>query len=300
MTFAEKLAYLRGRYGLSQAQLARSLGVTRQAVSRWENGAGLPDSQALLRLAEEFDVEPEWLLDESRSGEPSPRAVKRSRFAMADRAFLVLLCALLALSLAMRAALSDERLTLKLLAALSRPDVAGFITAWNAASIYVLGPLTYFAAGWTALALVCRYVAAPEPGVRRFSTRWGWISLAALAALNIILPRISPAFTLSASVFAVPGMLLSLAHIRMAPRQGAQIICRRFVQNAGFTISPPRCYAMHIKPTTEKSTRIRKPQRAARYGASAAAEGPGNGLVRGAKLTPGRRPLKRRPRDCAG
>ena len=71
MTFAEKLAYLRGRHGLSQAQLARSLGVTRQAVSRWENGAGLPDSQALLRLAEEFDVKPEWLLDESRSV-PSP------------------------------------------------------------------------------------------------------------------------------------------------------------------------------------------------------------------------------------
>ena len=219
MTFAEKLAYLRGRYGLSQAQLARSLGVTRQAVSRWENGAGLPDSQALLRLAEEFDVEPEWLLDESRSGEPSPRSVKRSRFAMADRAFLVLLCALLALSLAMRAALSDERLTLKLLAALSRPDAAGFITAWNAASIYVLGPLTYFAAGWMSGALVCRYVAAPEPGVRRFCTRWGWISLASLAALNIILPRTAAAFTPSASIFAAPGMLLSLAHIRMALRR---------------------------------------------------------------------------------
>ncbi len=88
-TFPEKLVSLRDRYGLTQKQLAESLGVTRQAVSRWENGTSLPDSVALLRLAEEFDVEPEWLLDEGAAGEPEPRRVRRGRFTMADRAWLI-------------------------------------------------------------------------------------------------------------------------------------------------------------------------------------------------------------------
>ena len=85
MTFAEKLAALRQKYGMTQEQVARAVGVTRQAVSRWERGTSLPDSVALLRLAEEFNVEPDWLMDEGEAGEPEPRRVKRGRFTMADR-----------------------------------------------------------------------------------------------------------------------------------------------------------------------------------------------------------------------
>ena len=84
MTFAEKLAALRQKYGMTQEQVARAVGVTRQAVSRWERGTSLPDSVALLRLAEEFNVEPDWLMDEGEAGEPEPRRVKRGRFTMAD------------------------------------------------------------------------------------------------------------------------------------------------------------------------------------------------------------------------
>lgn len=42
MTFGEKLTGLRKREGLSQEALAEQLGVSRQAVSRWEQGAALP------------------------------------------------------------------------------------------------------------------------------------------------------------------------------------------------------------------------------------------------------------------
>ncbi len=46
MTFSEKLIRLRKREGLSQEALAEILGVSRQAVSRWEQGTALPDGKA--------------------------------------------------------------------------------------------------------------------------------------------------------------------------------------------------------------------------------------------------------------
>lgn len=72
MTFPEKLITLRAGRGWSQEKLAGELGVTRQAVVRWERGECLPDAMGLTRLAQTFDVNPEWLLDESASGAPEP------------------------------------------------------------------------------------------------------------------------------------------------------------------------------------------------------------------------------------
>lgn len=46
MTFSEKLIRLRKREGLSQEALAEILGVSRQAVSRWEQGTALPDGES--------------------------------------------------------------------------------------------------------------------------------------------------------------------------------------------------------------------------------------------------------------
>ena len=50
MTFGEKLTRLRKREGLSQEALAERLGVSRQAVSRWEQGTALPDAAKLLPM----------------------------------------------------------------------------------------------------------------------------------------------------------------------------------------------------------------------------------------------------------
>ena len=69
MTFAEKLVRLRKREGLSQEALAEALGVSRQAVSRWEKGTALPDAAKLLPCARLFRVSVDWLLDEGQGWE---------------------------------------------------------------------------------------------------------------------------------------------------------------------------------------------------------------------------------------
>ena len=69
MTFGEKLTGLRKREGLSQEALAEHLGVSRQAVSRWEQGTALPDAAKLLPCARLFSVDVEWLLDDARDWE---------------------------------------------------------------------------------------------------------------------------------------------------------------------------------------------------------------------------------------
>ena len=84
MTFSEKLITLRAGRSWSQERLAEELGVTRQAVGRWEKGAGLPDAVSLTRLALVFDVAPEWLLDEAAPDEPEPRRRRAARFEWFD------------------------------------------------------------------------------------------------------------------------------------------------------------------------------------------------------------------------
>lgn len=56
MMLAEKLQILRNNSRLSQEELADILGVSRQAVSKWESGLSTPDLKKLIRLAEIYNV----------------------------------------------------------------------------------------------------------------------------------------------------------------------------------------------------------------------------------------------------
>ena len=56
METKEILLELRTRKGLSQEELAERVMVTRQAVSRWENGETVPNTETLKLLSKEFDV----------------------------------------------------------------------------------------------------------------------------------------------------------------------------------------------------------------------------------------------------
>lgn len=62
MTLGKKLQLLRKRNGLSQEQLADKLNVSRQAISKWELDAALPDTANVIALSRLFDVSTDYLL----------------------------------------------------------------------------------------------------------------------------------------------------------------------------------------------------------------------------------------------
>lgn len=56
MKLSERLYTLRKARGLTQEELAEALGVSRQAVSKWESGAAMPDTEKLIALSKYFGV----------------------------------------------------------------------------------------------------------------------------------------------------------------------------------------------------------------------------------------------------
>ncbi len=71
MKLSEKIYTCRKRKGLSQEALAERLGVSRQAVSKWETGDAEPELAKLRALAAAFGVSADWLLSEEEPAEPA-------------------------------------------------------------------------------------------------------------------------------------------------------------------------------------------------------------------------------------
>ena len=59
---AERIKVLREGHGLTQAELARCLGVTRSGVNAWEMGISVPSTQYIVELALLFEVSTDYLL----------------------------------------------------------------------------------------------------------------------------------------------------------------------------------------------------------------------------------------------
>lgn len=70
MTLREKLIVSRNKAGLSQMELANQLGVSRQAVSRWESGDTTPTMDKLKTLARIYGVSLDWLCSDAADREP--------------------------------------------------------------------------------------------------------------------------------------------------------------------------------------------------------------------------------------
>lgn len=72
MKLSDKIYHCRKKAGLSQEALAERIGVSRQAISKWETGEAAPEIAKIPLLAREFSVTADWLLDDSAEPEEEP------------------------------------------------------------------------------------------------------------------------------------------------------------------------------------------------------------------------------------
>lgn len=75
MNFSEKLKEIRKNEGLSQEQLAEKIGVSRQAITKWETGKGLPDVENMVIIAEIFKTTLDELLRDSVAEQEAEKPV---------------------------------------------------------------------------------------------------------------------------------------------------------------------------------------------------------------------------------
>ena len=84
VTMGEKLLKLRKARQWSQEELAERIGVTRQAVSRWESGSAKPDADKIVAICDLFGVSADYLLRESYQGEAAFTAVQPQSTALGN------------------------------------------------------------------------------------------------------------------------------------------------------------------------------------------------------------------------
>ena len=62
MNIADRIQNLRKSKGISQEELADKIGVSRQAVSKWESGQSIPDIEKIILLSDFFETTTDYLL----------------------------------------------------------------------------------------------------------------------------------------------------------------------------------------------------------------------------------------------
>ena len=79
MKISDKIIGLRKSNGMSQENLAEKLNVSRQAVSRWESGAAMPDANNILQLSKLFSVTTDYLLNDDYQSDNDLPKVKEAQ-----------------------------------------------------------------------------------------------------------------------------------------------------------------------------------------------------------------------------
>ena len=62
MNIADRIQYLRKQKGYSQEELSDKVGVSRQAVSKWESEQSTPDLEKVIAMSELFEVTTDYIL----------------------------------------------------------------------------------------------------------------------------------------------------------------------------------------------------------------------------------------------
>ncbi len=79
MNITERIHQLRKEKGISQEELACQLGVSRQAISKWESGQSMPDIEKIILLSEYFEVTTDYLLKGTEHAQ-TEKSVKNTDF----------------------------------------------------------------------------------------------------------------------------------------------------------------------------------------------------------------------------
>ncbi len=85
MTFGEKLQALRKKQGWTQEELAAKITVSRQALSKWESGAAIPDTENVLQISKLFGVSTDYLLNDEYDSDNDIPAVQTKSEALTKR-----------------------------------------------------------------------------------------------------------------------------------------------------------------------------------------------------------------------
>lgn len=78
MSFEQRLLEIRKNRGMSQETLAEKVGVSRQAVSKWETGEALPDYAKLIALADALEVSLDYLCGREAQAANTPEPIEET------------------------------------------------------------------------------------------------------------------------------------------------------------------------------------------------------------------------------
>lgn len=97
MELKEKLVDLRKKKGLSQAELAEAINVSRQAISRWEVGSAIPSADKLMWLSKFYEVSMDELMgvgtDDKLSAKEEQQII--SKKPVISKKIAIILCAIM-------------------------------------------------------------------------------------------------------------------------------------------------------------------------------------------------------------
>lgn len=95
MNMADRIQYLRKAKGISQEELAEKVGVSRQAVSKWESEQSMPDLEKIIAMSDFFEVTTDYLL---KGIEPAKDEEQKNK-ALASKILYIASTALIAIGL---------------------------------------------------------------------------------------------------------------------------------------------------------------------------------------------------------
>lgn len=86
MNLSDRIYELRKKKGISQEELADKIGVSRQAISKWESEQSTPDMDKIIFMSEFFDVSTDYLLKGLES--PSQMSEKSRKYFLLSFVFI--------------------------------------------------------------------------------------------------------------------------------------------------------------------------------------------------------------------